>query len=186
MARTPVFWRRWFATGTRISKERAFMHDIINQLEQKRAAARLGGGQRRIDAQHKRGKLSARERIEVLLDPGSFEEWDMFVEHRCTDVGMADTSIPSDGVVTGYGTVNGRLGFVFSQDFTVFGGSLSEAHAEKMCKIMDHAIKVGAPVIGLNDSGGARSWSCSLSAAARSSSSPSTVCRICARCACMR
>jgi len=132
------------------------MHDIIHQLEQKRAAARLGGGQRRIEAQHKRGKLSARERIEVLLDPGSFEEWDMFVEHRCTDFGMADTSTPGDGVVTGYGTVNGRLVFLFSQDFTVFGGSLSEAHAEKMCKIMDHAIKVGAPVIGLNDSGGAR------------------------------
>ena len=133
------------------------MHDIIHQLEQKRAAARLGGGQRRIDAQHKRGKLSARERIEVLLDPGSFEEWDMFVEHRCTDFGMADTSTPGDGVVTGYGTINGRLVFIFSQDFTVFGGSLSEAHAEKMCKIMDHAIKVGAPVIGLNDSGGATS-----------------------------
>ncbi|HRF63091.1 MAG TPA: carboxyl transferase domain-containing protein, partial [Candidatus Competibacter sp.] len=132
------------------------MHDIINQLEQKRVAARLGGGQRRIDAQHKRGKLSARERIEVLLDPGSFEEWDMFVEHRCTDFGMADTSTPGDGVVTGYGTINGRLIFIFSQDFTVFGGSLSEAHAEKICKIMDHAIKVGAPVIGLNDSGGAR------------------------------
>ena len=132
------------------------MHDIIQQLEQKRAGARLGGGQRRIDAQHKRGKLSARERIEVLLDPGSFEEWDMFVEHRCTDFGMAETSIPGDGVVTGYGTINGRITFVFSQDFTVFGGSLSEAHAEKICKIMDHAIKVGAPVIGLNDSGGAR------------------------------
>lgn len=132
------------------------MHDIIHQLEEKRAGARLGGGQRRIDAQHKRGKLSARERIEVLLDPGSFEEWDMFVEHRCTDFGMADTSIPGDGVVTGYGTVNGRIVFVFSQDFTVFGGSLSEPHAEKICKIMDHAIKVGAPVIGLNDSGGAR------------------------------
>ncbi|MCC9000190.1 MAG: methylmalonyl-CoA carboxyltransferase, partial [Candidatus Contendobacter sp.] len=132
------------------------MHDIIHQLDQKRAAARLGGGQRRVDAQHKRGKLSARERIEVLLDPGSFEEWDMFVEHRCNDFGMADTSTPGDGVVTGYGTVNGRVVFVFSQDFTVFGGSLSQAHAEKICKIMDHAIKVGAPVIGLNDSGGAR------------------------------
>jgi len=132
------------------------MHDIIHQLEQKRAGARLGGGQRRIDAQHKRGKLSARERIEVLLDPGSFEEWDMFVEHRCSDFGMADTTIPGDGVVTGYGTINGRITFVFSQDFTVFGGSLSEAHAEKICKIMDHAIKAGAPVIGLNDSGGAR------------------------------
>jgi propionyl-CoA carboxylase beta chain len=132
------------------------MHDIIHQLEQKRAAARLGGGQRRVDGQHQRGKLTARERIEVLLDPGSFEEWDMFVEHRCTDFGMADTSTPGDGVVTGYGTVNGRVVFVFSQDFTVFGGSLSQAHAEKICKIMDHAIKVGAPVIGLNDSGGAR------------------------------
>ena len=132
------------------------MQDIIQQLEQKRTAARMGGGQRRIDAQHKRGKLSARERIEVLLDPGSFEEWDMFVEHRCTDFGMADTSIPGDGVVTGYGTINGRIVFVFSQDFTVLGGSLSEPHAEKICKIMDHAMKVGAPVIGLNDSGGAR------------------------------
>ena len=132
------------------------MHDIINQLEQKRAAARLGGGQRRIDAQHKRGKLSARERIEVLLDPGSFEEWDMFVEHRCTDFGMADNKIPGDGVVTGYGMISGRLVFVFSQDFTVFGGALSEAHAEKICKVMDQAMKVGAPVIGLNDSGGAR------------------------------
>jgi len=132
------------------------MHDIIQQLDEKRAAARLGGGERRIDSQHKKGKLTARERIEVLLDPGSFEEWDMFVEHRCVDFSMADQSIPSDGVVTGYGTVNGRLVFVFSQDFTVFGGSLSEAHAEKICKVMDHAMRVGAPVIGLNDSGGAR------------------------------
>jgi len=132
------------------------MHEIIRELEQKRAAARLGGGQARIDAQHAKGKLAARERIEVLLDPGSFEEWDMFVEHRCHDFGMGDQKIPGDGVVTGYGTINGRLVFVFSQDFTVFGGALSEAHAEKICKIMDHAIKVGAPVIGLNDSGGAR------------------------------
>jgi propionyl-CoA carboxylase beta chain len=132
------------------------MQEIIKQLEEKRAAARLGGGQRRIDAQHKRGKLSARERIELLLDPGSFEEWDMFVEHRCTDFGMGEQTIPGDGVVTGYGTINGRLVFLFSQDFTVFGGSLSEAHAEKICKVMDHALKVGAPVIGLNDSGGAR------------------------------
>ena len=100
--------------------------------------------------------MSARERIELLLDTGSFEEWDMFKEHRCTDFGMAEQSVPGDGVVTGYGTINGRLVFVFSQDFTVFGGSLSEAHAEKICKVMDHAIKVGAPVIGLNDSGGAR------------------------------
>ncbi len=132
------------------------MQDIIKQLEEKREAARLGGGQKRIDAQHARGKLSARERIELLLDDGSFEEWDMFKEHRCTDFGMADSTVPGDGVVTGYGTISGRLVFVFSQDFTVFGGSLSEAHAEKICKIMDHAMKVGAPVIGLNDSGGAR------------------------------
>ncbi|MDD3449640.1 MAG: acyl-CoA carboxylase subunit beta [Gammaproteobacteria bacterium] len=132
------------------------MHDIIRQLEEKRAAARMGGGQRRIDSQHAKGKLTARERIELLLDPDSFEEWDMFVEHRCTDFGMDKQSIPGDGVVTGYGTINGRLVFVFSQDFTVFGGSLSGSHAEKICKIMDHAMKVGAPVIGLNDSGGAR------------------------------
>ncbi len=132
------------------------MYEIVRQLDEKRAAARLGGGTKRIDAQHAKGKLTARERIELLLDEDSFEEWDMFVEHRCTDFGMADTKIPSDGVVTGYGTINGRVVFVFSQDFTVFGGSLSEAHAEKICKIMDHAIRAGAPVIGLNDSGGAR------------------------------
>ncbi len=132
------------------------MHDIIRQLDDKRAAARLGGGEKRIDAQHSKGKLTARERIELLLDPGSFEEWDMFVEHRCTDFDMAETKIPGDGVVIGYGTINGRMVFVFSQDFTVFGGALSEAHAEKICKVMDHAMKVGAPVIGLNDSGGAR------------------------------
>ena len=132
------------------------MHDIIQQLEEKREQARLGGGEKRIAAQHAKGKLSARERIELLLDPGSFEEWDMFVEHRCTDFGMAENKIPGDGVVTGYGTINGRMVFIFSQDFTVFGGALSEAHAEKICKVMDHAMKVGAPVIGLNDSGGAR------------------------------
>ncbi|MDZ7841985.1 MAG: acyl-CoA carboxylase subunit beta [Gammaproteobacteria bacterium] len=132
------------------------MQDIIKQLEEKRAAARQGGGQDRIDAQHGKGKLTARERLELLLDQDSFEEWDMFVEHRCTEFGMADQTVPGDGVVTGYGTINGRLVFVFSQDFTVFGGSLSEAHAEKICKVMDQAMKVGAPVIGLNDSGGAR------------------------------
>jgi len=132
------------------------MPEILRQLEEKRAAARAGGGERRIKAQHDKGKLSARERIEVLLDPGSFEEWDMFVEHRCGDFGMDAQKIPGDGVVTGWGTVSGRLVFVFSQDFTVFGGSLSEAHAEKICKIMDQAMKVGAPVVGLNDSGGAR------------------------------
>jgi propionyl-CoA carboxylase beta subunit len=132
------------------------MNDILGRLEEKRAAARAGGGARRIEAQHSRGKLTARERLEILLDPDSFEEWDMFVEHRSHDFGIDAHKIPGDGVVTGYGTVNGRLVFVFSQDFTVFGGSLSEAHAEKICKIMDQAINVGAPVIGLNDSGGAR------------------------------
>jgi propionyl-CoA carboxylase beta chain len=132
------------------------MQDIIQELEKKRAAAEFGGGRRRIDAQHAKGKLTARERIKLLLDEGSFEEWDMFVEHRCTDFDMAEQKVPGDGVVTGYGTINGRLVFVFSQDFTVFGGSLSEAHAEKICKIMEQAMKVGAPLIGLNDSGGAR------------------------------
>ena len=132
------------------------MQEIIEELERRREAAKLGGGQERIDAQHARGKLTARERVDVLLDQDSFEEWDIFVEHRSTDFGMADKVVPGDGVVTGYGTINGRTVFVFSQDFTVFGGSLSEAHAGKICKIMDHAMKVGAPVIGLNDSGGAR------------------------------
>src|ERR1700726_2456406 len=132
------------------------MQDILSQLEEKRRAAAAGGGEKRIAAQHAKGKLTARERLEVLLDPGSFEEWGMFVEHRSHDFGVAEQKTPGDGVVTGFGTVNGRLVFVFSQDFTVFGGSLSEAHAEKICKIMDEAMKVGAPVIGLNDSGGAR------------------------------
>ncbi|MGO1121150.1 acyl-CoA carboxylase subunit beta [Rhodovibrionaceae bacterium A322] len=132
------------------------MQEILLELENRRAQARQGGGQRRIDTQHKKGKLTARERIEVLLDEGSFEEFDMFVEHRCTDFGMAEQQVPGDGVVIGHGKVNGKQIFVFSQDFTVFGGSLSETHAEKICKVMDMAMKVGAPVIGLNDSGGAR------------------------------
>ena len=132
------------------------MPSIVAQLERKREEARLGGGEKRIAAQHGKGKLTARERLEVLLDEGTFEEWDMFVEHRCTDFGMEENKIPGDGVVTGYGMINGRLVFVYSQDFTVFGGALSEAHAEKICKVMDQAMKVGAPVIGLNDSGGAR------------------------------
>src|SRR3982075_569971 len=132
------------------------MHDIIQQLEAKRARARLGGGEKRIAAQHGKGKLTARERIDLLLDADTFEEVDVFARHRCTDFGMADNRPPGDGVVTGYGMINGRLVFVFSQDFTVFGGALSEAHAEKICKVMDQAMKVGAPVIGLNDSGGAR------------------------------
>lgn len=131
---------------------------VNERIENKRSTALLGGGQRRIEAQHKRGKLTARERISLLVDPGSFVESDMFVEHRCADFGMdADKNkFPGDSVVTGRGRINGRLVYVFSQDFTVFGGSLSGAHAQKICKIMDQAITVGAPVIGLNDSGGAR------------------------------
>ncbi|MDO5604668.1 MAG: acyl-CoA carboxylase subunit beta [Paracoccus sp. (in: a-proteobacteria)] len=132
------------------------MKDILGELEQRREAARLGGGQRRIDAQHARGKLTARERIELLLDEGSFEEFDMFVRHRSTDFGMEADRPYGDGVVTGWGTINGRMVYVFSQDFTVFGGSLSETHAQKICKIMDMALQNGAPVIGINDSGGAR------------------------------
>ncbi len=132
------------------------MKDILEQLEQRREAARMGGGQARIDAQHGRGKLTARERVDLLLDEGSFEEFDMFVTHRCTDFGMEDQKPAGDGVVTGWGTINGRLVYLFSQDFTVFGGSLSETHAQKICKIMDMAIQNGAPVIGINDSGGAR------------------------------
>ncbi|MGO4317977.1 acyl-CoA carboxylase subunit beta [Agrobacterium sp. MCAB5] len=132
------------------------MQRVLENLEIRRAEARLGGGQKRIDAQHSKGKLTARERIEVLLDDGSFEEFDMYVTHRAVDFGMGSQKIAGDGVVTGWGTINGRQVYVFSQDFTVLGGSLSETHAEKICKIMDMAMKVGAPVVGLNDSGGAR------------------------------
>lgn len=128
----------------------------IKQLLDKREEAKLGGGQKKIDSQHAKGKLTARERIEILLDEGSFEEFDMFVTHRCTDFGMQDSVFMTDGVVTGCGTIDGRLVYVFSQDFTIFGGSLSEYFAKKICKVMDQAMKVGAPVIGLNDSGGAR------------------------------
>uniref|UniRef100_A0A670JCG3 Propionyl-CoA carboxylase beta chain, mitochondrial n=1 Tax=Podarcis muralis TaxID=64176 RepID=A0A670JCG3_PODMU len=131
---------------------------VPERIEEKRRAALLGGGQARIDAQHRRGKLTARERVLLLLDPDSFVEYDMFVEHRCADFGMEaeKNKFPGDSVVTGQGRINGRLAYVFSQDFTVFGGSLSGAHAQKICKIMDQAAMVGAPVIGLNDSGGAR------------------------------
>ena len=132
------------------------MKDIFEKLEERRARARAGGGQTRIDAQHKRGKLTARERIELLMDKGSFEEFDMFVEHRSADFGMENRRIPGDGVVTGWGTVNGRTVFVFAKDFTVFGGSLSEAHAQKIVKIQDMAMKARAPIIGLFDAGGAR------------------------------
>ena len=133
------------------------VHDSkIRELRRRRAEAKLGGGKERIDAQHKRGKLTARERLELLLDPGSFVETDLFVVHRTTDFDMETRKVPGDGVVTGYGTIDGRLVFVFSQDFTVFGGSLGEMFANKIVKIMDLAMKVGAPMIGLNDSGGAR------------------------------
>jgi acetyl-CoA carboxylase carboxyltransferase component len=128
----------------------------ILRLREKKEQASLGGGQKRIDAQHAKGKLSARERLNILLDEGSFEEFDILKEHRCTNFGLEDKQFPSDGVITGYGTIDERQVFVFSQDFTVFGGSLSETFAEKITKIMDMAMKVGAPVIGLNDSGGAR------------------------------
>jgi propionyl-CoA carboxylase beta chain len=132
------------------------MRDIIKELDHKRAHARLGGGQKRIDAQHAKGKLTARERIELLLDENSFEEFDMFVEHRSAEFGMEKSKIPGDGVVTGWGTVNGRTIFVFAKDFTVFGGSLSEAHAEKVKKVQDMALRMRAPIIGIYDSGGAR------------------------------
>ncbi|HVP85402.1 MAG TPA: acyl-CoA carboxylase subunit beta [Rhizomicrobium sp.] len=132
------------------------MKNILQELEQRRAAAKLGGGQARIDSQHKKGKLTARERLELLLDPGSFEEFDMFVEHRNTDFGADKNRIPGDGVVTGWGTINGRMVYVFAKDFTVFGGSLSETHAQKICKVQDMALQNGAPVIGLFDAGGAR------------------------------
>jgi propionyl-CoA carboxylase beta chain len=132
------------------------MKDIIEKLDLRRQDAKLGGGQTRIEAQHKRGKLTARERIELLLDKGSFEEFDMFVEHRSSDFGMEKQKIPGDGVVTGWGTVNGRIVFLFSKDFTVFGGSLSEAHAQKIVKVQDMALKARAPIIGLFDAGGAR------------------------------
>src|SRR5918997_1352037 len=132
------------------------MKDILEKLEARRAEARQGGGARRIAAQHARGKLTARERIDLLLDHGSFEEFDMFVQHRSTDFGMAEAKIPGDGVVTGWGTVNGRKVFVFSKDFTVFGGSLSEAHAQKIMKVQDMALRARAPIVGLFDAGGAR------------------------------
>ena len=132
------------------------MKDILGELEEKRAGARLGGGEKRIEAQHARGKLTARERIELFLDKGSFEEFDMFVEHRSTEFGMEKTKVPGDGVVTGWGTVNGRKTFVFAKDFTVFGGSLSETHALKITKLQDMAMKARAPIIGLYDAGGAR------------------------------
>ena len=147
-----VLWPRLISTWM----EAAFMKDMLERLDHRRAQARLGGGVKRIEAQHARGKLAARERLELLLDHGSFEEFDMFVEHRSNDFGMDRVKIPGDGVVTGWGTINGRTVFVFAKDFTVFGGSLSEAHAQKITKIQDMALKARAPVIGLFDAGGAR------------------------------
>ncbi|MDD3804262.1 MAG: carboxyl transferase domain-containing protein, partial [bacterium] len=132
------------------------LEEKLLHLKKKRETAEKGGGDERIKKQHEKGKLTARERIHLLLDEGSFEEFDAFVEHRCNNFGIEKTKFPSDGVVTGYGTIEGRPTFVFSQDFTIFGGSLSETYAEKICKIMDMAAKNGVPVIGLNDSGGAR------------------------------
>ena len=132
------------------------MKEVIEELEIRRDKARIGGGTSRIEAQHARGKLTARERLELLLDEGSFEEFDMYVEHRCIDFGMEKSRVPGDGVVTGWGTINGRVTYVFAKDFTVFGGSLSEAHAEKMVKIQDMALRNRAPIIGLFDAGGAR------------------------------
>ena len=132
------------------------MKEVVAELERRRSEARLGGGVKRIEAQHKRGKLTARERLQLLLDDGSFEEFDMFVEHRCIDFGMEQSKIPGDGVVTGWGTINGRVVYVFAKDFTVFGGSLSEAHAQKITKVQDMALKNRAPIIGLFDAGGAR------------------------------
>src|SRR6187402_2371383 len=130
--------------------------DRIEQLAQRNRAAEMGGGKDRLDRQKAEGKLTARERVEVLLDKDSFEEFDKFIKHRSLDFGMADQQYPGDGVVAGHGRIDGRLVYVFAQDFTVFGGSLSETNAQKICKIMDLAMKMGAPVIGLNDSGGAR------------------------------
>ena len=128
----------------------------VKELIALRETARLGGGEKRIESQHKKGKYTARERIAMLLDEGSFEEFDMFVQHRCTNFGIEKTKYLGDGIVTGYGTIDGRLVYIYAQDFTVFGGALSEALAMKICKVMDQAMKMGAPVIGLNDSGGAR------------------------------
>src|SRR5437867_5049344 len=132
------------------------MREKLELLQQKRSESEQGGGQERIATQHQKGKMTARERLDVLLDPGSFVELDRFVTHRATDFGLDEQKVLGDGVVTGWGRVEGRLVYVFSQDFTVFGGSLSEAHAEKICKVMDLAVQNGAPVVGLNDSGGAR------------------------------
>jgi len=149
----PTTWKANYAS---VAGSAQHALEVQQEIKDIRQLALLGGGQKRIDTQHKKGKLTARERILLLLDEGSFVEYDMFSEHRCTDFGMENEKYYGDGVITGHGLINGRRAFVFSQDFTVFGGSLSSAHAKKICKIMDQAVLVGAPVIGLNDSGGAR------------------------------
>ncbi len=131
-------------------------HEKINELVERRESARLGGGEKRIEAQHSKGKMTARERLAMLLDEGSFEEFDMFVQHRCTNFGMEKTKFDGDGVVTGMGTIDGRLVYVYAQDFTVNGGSMSETMAQKICKVMDMAVRNGAPLVAINDSGGAR------------------------------
>src|SRR2546425_7305323 len=145
--RLPVYPSRFCAMS---------MREKLDLLQQKRAESQVGGGAERIKVQHEKGKMTARERLDALLDPGTFVELDRFVTHRSSDFGLADEKYLGDGVVTGYGRIEGRLVYVFAQDFTVFGGSLSEAHAEKICKVMDFAMQNGAPIIGLNDSGGAR------------------------------
>src|SRR3546814_748544 len=151
----PEFFYLYFSMSEEKPKSGA-PRDKTEALRARREAARLGGGDARIESQHKKGKLTARERLHFLLDEGSFRETGMLVTHRTTDFGMDQEKYPGDGVITGYGTIDGRLVYVYSQDFTVFGGSLSETHAEKICKVMDLAMKTGAPIIGLNDSGGAR------------------------------
>ena len=130
--------------------------ELVEELEKEKALLLRGGGEKALKKQHEAGKLTARERIELLVDEGSFEEIDLFIEHRADRFGMAERKLPADGVVTGFGTIEGRVVFVYSQDFTVMGGSLGEMHARKITKIMDMALKVGAPIIGINDSGGAR------------------------------
>merc|ERR1739848_172461 len=145
--------RRWMSSNIQGAE---LTLKVRNRIESQKIAATMGGGQKRIDTQHKKGKLTARERIEVLCDPGTFLEYDMFSKHTCRDFGMEKEYFPGDSVVTGRGEINGKTVFVFSQDFTVFGGSLSMVHAKKICKVMDQAVQVGAPIIGLNDSGGAR------------------------------
>ena len=158
MSRSPAFSFRVARCSPFNDTRQGIMtiHDKLDALEKLRKESQQGGGAHRIEAQHDKGKLTARERLDILLDSGSFVELDRFVTHRSTDFGLDKQKILGDGVVTGYGTIHERLVYVFAQDFTVFGGSLAEAHAEKICKIMDLAMRNGAPVIGLNDSGGAR------------------------------